>query len=168
VDRADVGVVQGGSSLGLPLEAAEGLGVVGEAVGKELQGDVAAELQVFRFVHQAHAPAADPAEDAIVGNRLPYGLGGRGHWLNMLGGGEGQVNARRILHSLNGGYPTIRFQLVVAPSCYPSRYLLRQHLRQDVAQSTHEASTRHGRLGLSTSFNLPSISRSTISLYYTP
>jgi hypothetical protein len=31
-----------------------------------------------------------------MGNRLLYGLGGRGHWLNMLGGGEGQVNASRI------------------------------------------------------------------------
>jgi hypothetical protein len=41
VDRADVRVIQGGRSLGLPLEAAEGLCVVGEFVGKELQGDVA-------------------------------------------------------------------------------------------------------------------------------
>jgi hypothetical protein len=27
-----------------------------------------------------------------VGNRLPHGLGGRGHWLDMLGGHVGQVN----------------------------------------------------------------------------
>jgi hypothetical protein len=30
-----------------------------------------------------------------MGNRLTHGLGGRGHWLNMLGGGEGEVNQDR-------------------------------------------------------------------------
>ncbi len=29
-----------------------------------------------------------------MGNRLTRGLGGRGHSLNMLGGGEGEVNVR--------------------------------------------------------------------------
>jgi hypothetical protein len=28
-----------------------------------------------------------------MGNRLPRGLGGRGHWLDMLGVGEEKVNA---------------------------------------------------------------------------
>ena len=32
-------------------------------------------------------------EDAVVGDRLPDGLGGRGYWLDMLGGDEGKVNA---------------------------------------------------------------------------
>ena len=68
-------MVQRGRGLGLPLEAAEGLRILGEFVGKELQGDVATELEVFRLVHHTHAPAADPAEDAVMGNRLPYGLG---------------------------------------------------------------------------------------------
>ena len=79
VDRADVRVVQGGRSLGLPLETAEGLWVVGEFVGKELQGDVAAELQVFGLVNHTHAAAADLADDAVMGNRPPDGLGGHGH-----------------------------------------------------------------------------------------
>ncbi len=79
VDGADVRMIQRGRSLGLPLETAEGLCVVGKFVGKELQGDVATELQVFCLVHHTHAPAADPAEDAVMGDRLPHGLGGRGH-----------------------------------------------------------------------------------------
>ncbi len=58
---------------------------MGEFVRKELQGDVATELQVFRLVDHAHSSAADPAEDAVMGNRLTHGLGGRGHWLDMLG-----------------------------------------------------------------------------------
>jgi hypothetical protein len=41
---------------------------------------VTTEPEVFRLVYNAHATAADLAEDAVMGNRLPYGLGGRGHW----------------------------------------------------------------------------------------
>jgi hypothetical protein len=59
---------------------------VGEFVGKELQSDVATELEVFSLVHHAHAPAADPAEDAVMGHRLTNGLGGRGHWRECYGG----------------------------------------------------------------------------------
>jgi len=94
VDRADVRVVQRGRSLGFPLETAESLCVVGEIVGKELQGDVSAELQVFSLIHNTHSAAADPAEDAVMGDRLPHGLGGRGHLVDMLGLGEGKVNVR--------------------------------------------------------------------------
>jgi hypothetical protein len=47
---------------------------------------VATELEVFRLIHHAHASAADPAEDAVMGNRLPHGLGRRGHWLEWYGG----------------------------------------------------------------------------------
>ena len=79
VDRADVCMVQRGRGPGLTLEAAESLRIVGKIVGKELQSDVATELQVFRLVHHAHATAAYLAEDAVMGNRLPYGLSGRSH-----------------------------------------------------------------------------------------
>ena len=72
-------MVQRGRSLGFPLETAKGLGVVGEFVGEELQGDVATELHVFRLVDHTHAPAADPAEDAVMGDRLTHGLRRRGH-----------------------------------------------------------------------------------------
>jgi hypothetical protein len=92
----------GGRSLGFPLETAESLCVVGEVVGKELQGDVATELQVFRLIHNSHAPAADFAEDAVMGDRLPHGFGGRGHWVDMLGGSRGKVNVRRRLGHYRG------------------------------------------------------------------
>src|SRR2546425_3342121 len=62
VDGADVWMVQRGRSLGLPLETVEGLRIIGEFVGQELQGDVATELEVFGLIHHTHAPAADPAE----------------------------------------------------------------------------------------------------------
>src|ERR1035438_9678214 len=44
VNRADVWVVQRRRSLGFPLEATENLCVVGEVVGKELEGDGPAEI----------------------------------------------------------------------------------------------------------------------------
>jgi len=40
---------------------------------------VATQLQVFGLVHHTHAPATDLAEDAVMGDRLPYGLRGRSH-----------------------------------------------------------------------------------------
>ena len=46
-------------------------------------------------MHHSHAPATDLAEDAVMGNRLPYGWGRHGHWLDMLGGDEGEVNVVR-------------------------------------------------------------------------
>jgi hypothetical protein len=86
---ADVRVVQRGRSLGFPLEAAERLCVVGEFVGKELQGNVATELQVFRLIHNPHGPR-DLAEDTVVRNALAdHGVA---VWQ---AGHERQVNASR-------------------------------------------------------------------------
>src|ERR1700694_2197446 len=85
VDCADVRMVQRGRSVCFPLETAESLCVVSEFVGKELQGNMATELEVCRLVHNTHAATADLAVDAVMGNRLTHGLGWRGHWLDMLG-----------------------------------------------------------------------------------
>src|SRR6202020_1604045 len=92
IDRADVRVVQRGCGFGFSLETAESLYVLGEFVGQKLQGDVAAESQVLGFIYDAHAPAANFAKDAVVGNRLTHGLGRSGHWQVMLGSDGGQVN----------------------------------------------------------------------------
>ncbi len=65
--------------------------IVGEVVGKELQGDVAAELEILRLVHHTHAPAADLAQDAVMGNRLPHGWEGVDTGENVTGDeAEGQ------------------------------------------------------------------------------
>ena len=92
IDRTDVRMVQGGRSLRLPLETAESMYVVGEFVGKELQGDVATEFQVFGFKNYPHTATADLAVDAVMRNRLPHGLGRSGHSLDMLGGRNSGVN----------------------------------------------------------------------------
>jgi len=83
---------------------------VGEFVGKELEGHAATELEVFGFVDHTHAPATDLAEDAVVGNSLTYGLGGRGHWLAMLGGDQAKVNAEG--RSAGNGFDALEIGLL--------------------------------------------------------
>src|SRR5713101_7022902 len=68
VDGADVRMIQCRSRLGFALETAEGLRVVSEFVGQELQGDVATKLEVFGLIHHTHAPASDLAEYAVMRN----------------------------------------------------------------------------------------------------
>jgi len=48
--------------------------------------------QQLGLIYDAHAPAADLGEYAVMGNRLPHGLGGRSHSVDMLGGDKGKVN----------------------------------------------------------------------------
>jgi hypothetical protein len=61
-------------------------------VRKELQGDVATELEVFCFIDHTHTAAADLAEDAVMRNPLPHGLGGHSHWREMVGRFGAMVN----------------------------------------------------------------------------
>ena len=70
VDGADAGMVQQGGGAGLALEALHGFAVAGEIIGKKLDGDVAAEPHVFRFVDHAHAAAAQLTQNAVMGDRL--------------------------------------------------------------------------------------------------
>ena len=70
VNRADVGMVQGGSGLRLALETGEGLRIFGNFVGQELERDKAMQLDVLGFVDHAHAAAAEFLDDAVVRNGL--------------------------------------------------------------------------------------------------
>jgi len=70
VDRANVGMIQRGSSLGFALETAEGLRVFGYVVGQKLEGNEAAELHILGLVHHTHAAAAKLLNDAVVGDGL--------------------------------------------------------------------------------------------------
>jgi hypothetical protein len=79
MDHANVGVVQRGRSLGLALKTAEGLRIVGQFLGKELQGNVTPQLKVFRLIHYAHASTTDSAEDVVMRDCLTNQLGWRRH-----------------------------------------------------------------------------------------
>jgi hypothetical protein len=69
-DRADVGVPQGRGGTGLALQALQGVRVVREHFGQELQRHVPPELQVLGPVDDAHTSAAELLENAVVGERL--------------------------------------------------------------------------------------------------
>ena len=70
VDGADAGVVEGGGGARLALEALEGLGFPGEALGQELERHRAAEPGVLGLVDDAHPAAAELLDHAVVGERL--------------------------------------------------------------------------------------------------
>jgi hypothetical protein len=57
---------------------------------------MATKLQVFRFIHHTHAPAADLAEEAVVGDG-PHGLGRSSHWRECYGeAGRGSTSTNRV------------------------------------------------------------------------
>jgi hypothetical protein len=62
----DVGVVQAGGGLGLAVEALDVLDVEDARHGQHLDGYAAAQRDLFRLVDDAHAAAADLADDAII------------------------------------------------------------------------------------------------------
>ena len=80
VDGHDVGVVQLGGGLGLVLEALQVLGVQRRGERQHLQRDAPAQGQLHGLVDDAHAAAADLADDLEIAQRCRSGLrrcGGR-------------------------------------------------------------------------------------------
>ena len=70
VDGADVGMIQRGSRLRFALEAAERLGIAGDFVGQELEGDETAQPRVFGLVDHTHPAAAELPDNAVVRDGL--------------------------------------------------------------------------------------------------
>ena len=123
VDGHDVGVVQPGGGLGLPMEAPQPLRLQQGVRRQHLQGDVAPQRFLLGFVHHAHAAAADLAQDAVVAESLQLRYGGAGleGAGDVAGGGAdalhqhqarkeiadivGQVGAARMNSSRDGRSP---------------------------------------------------------------
>ena len=70
VNGADVGMIQGGSGLGLALEAGQGLRVAGDFLGQKLEGHKTMKPRVFRLIDHAHTAAAQLLDNAVVRNGL--------------------------------------------------------------------------------------------------
>ena len=70
VDGADVGMVQGRSSLGFALEAVQSLRILGQFIRQELEGDKAAEFYIFGLVDDAHPATAEFFDNAVVRDGL--------------------------------------------------------------------------------------------------
>src|SRR6266446_7580345 len=80
MDRADVGMIQRRSGLRFALEALERNRIRGQLLRQELEGDKAAQLEVFALVNHPHATTADDLEHAVVRDFLAdeTGTPGRG------------------------------------------------------------------------------------------
>ena len=85
VNCADVGVVQCGSCARFAAKAFERLRIFREIVGEEFEGDGAAEVYVFGFVHDAHTPATEFFHDAVMRDGLAGERGRIGHLGVILG-----------------------------------------------------------------------------------
>ena len=70
VDRAQVGMLDGGGETGLALEALAHGGVLVAGAVRHLEGDVAAEVGVFGQVDGAHPAGAEFPEDAVTSKLL--------------------------------------------------------------------------------------------------
>lgn len=62
-------------------------------IGQEFEGHETVEFGVFRFIDDAHAPATEFFDDAVVRNGLAEHIDGKSY--GVLGRGKEQVNLRR-------------------------------------------------------------------------
>jgi hypothetical protein len=72
VKGADIGMIEGGSSLCFALKAAQGLRVADDLVRQKLQSDETVKASVFRFVDYTHPAAAELLDDAVVRDGLAH------------------------------------------------------------------------------------------------
>jgi hypothetical protein len=70
IDRAYVGMVEGGSGSRFAPESLKRLRVMGEIFRKELEGDEAAKTRILGLVHNAHPAATEFLGDSIVRDGL--------------------------------------------------------------------------------------------------
>src|SRR2546423_12112851 len=82
VDGADVGMVEGGGSLGFPLEARQSLRITGDLFRKKFEGHEAMQADVFGLIDHTHPAAAQLLDDPV----MRYGL--TDHCLEKICGGS--------------------------------------------------------------------------------
>jgi hypothetical protein len=91
-------MIQGRSSFGFALEAAESLLIFGHFIGQELEGDKATEFDILGLIDDTHAAATQFLDDAVVRDGLAdHSVGSRACWERMLVGSRGQVNQKLAL-----------------------------------------------------------------------
>ena len=71
INRADVRMIQRGSSPCFPLKSFNRQGIPGELLRKELQRYVAAESQILGFIDHTHPATAQLLQDAVVRDSEP-------------------------------------------------------------------------------------------------
>jgi hypothetical protein len=70
VNGADIWMVQRRRRLGFALKTGEGLRVASYVFGEKFERDKAMQPRVLGFINDAHPPAAQPLDDAVVRDDL--------------------------------------------------------------------------------------------------
>jgi len=70
MDRADVGVIQGGRGLRFSLESGEGMRIPGYIVRQKLERDETVEASILSFVDDSHPAATEFLDDTVVRDGL--------------------------------------------------------------------------------------------------
>ena len=65
------GMVQSAGGLRFALKAGERLGILGDVVREEFQGDKTVQPGIFGFVYNAHAAAAQALDNSVMGQGSP-------------------------------------------------------------------------------------------------
>ena len=76
MDGADVRVVQRGGGPRFGAEPVNGLRILRQVIGDELERNRAAKTQVFGGVHDTHTARAEVAHEPIMRNRASYHVQG--------------------------------------------------------------------------------------------
>src|ERR1700730_11142960 len=76
VDGADIGMVESGGRLRLPLETGQGLRVLRHIIGQKLEGNKPVQVYVLGLVDHTHTAAAQFLDDAVVRDGLTDHSGG--------------------------------------------------------------------------------------------
>src|SRR4029453_18442203 len=94
VNRADIGMIEGGGGPCLTPKALERFGVVGQLLWRKLQCHEAAEVEVLSLVHHPHAAGAQHLDNAEMGKGLANHPRGPSlmRWAEMVGGITPRVN----------------------------------------------------------------------------
>ena len=75
VDRGDVRMIQRGERLGFALEPCQPVGIGGECLGEDLDGDLAAQRGVGGAPHLSHAAFTDRCSDFVDAETRADGQG---------------------------------------------------------------------------------------------
>ena len=68
VNGAEIRVIQRRCGTRLSLKALQRLRILLQVFGQELESDVAAQVEVLGFVHDAHSASTELLQDAIMGD----------------------------------------------------------------------------------------------------
>jgi hypothetical protein len=76
VDHGDVGMIERGEELRFPVKPRQSLGVLGEDIREDLDGDRSVERRIGRFPDHPHPALADLFHETVMGKH-PAGLKGQ-------------------------------------------------------------------------------------------